>query len=165
MKLDTERDCTFDGLVEALSAAHGEMHGRATSAVNRALTLRNWLMGAFIQEYELRGRDRAEYGERLFIRLAERLAALRVPRADARELHRYVAFYLSYPQIRETVSPESLALWPSVRIGETASPDSPADGCSQSCRTRWANDRRTQAVPADEGLGRAVVGGGAGGVG
>lgn len=126
MKLDTEQDCTFDGLVEALFAAHGEMHGRATSAVNRALTLRNWLMGAFIQEYELRGRDRAEYGERLFIRLAERLAALRVPRADARELHRYVAFYLSYPQIRETVSPESLALWPSVRIGETTSPDSPA---------------------------------------
>ena len=41
--------------------------------VNTALTICNWIIGYYILEYEQRGEDRAEYGERLFKNFAERL--------------------------------------------------------------------------------------------
>jgi hypothetical protein len=41
--------------------------------VNTALTLRNWVIGYYIVEYEQKGADRAEYGERLIRNLSERL--------------------------------------------------------------------------------------------
>ena len=34
-------------------------------AVNISLTLRNWLIGCYIAEYELNGEDRAAYGEKV----------------------------------------------------------------------------------------------------
>ena len=38
---------------------------RAAVAVNQALVLRNWLIGAYIVEFEQNGTDRAKYGTRL----------------------------------------------------------------------------------------------------
>jgi predicted nuclease of restriction endonuclease-like (RecB) superfamily len=70
------------------------------------LTLRNWLFGLYICEYEQNGLDRAEYGEYLLEKLSNLLEKFRIPRTDERELRRYRQFYLVYPQIRETVSPE-----------------------------------------------------------
>ena len=35
---------------------------QASKQVDTALTLRNWLIGYYIAEYELNGADRAEYG-------------------------------------------------------------------------------------------------------
>ena len=71
-----------------------------------SLTLRNWLIGLYIEEYERRGVDRQSYGEKLLDQLAESLAQRGVPRCDRRELYRYRQFYLAYPQIVETVSPQ-----------------------------------------------------------
>jgi hypothetical protein len=42
---------------------------QASKAVNISLTLRNWLIGSYISEFELRGFDRAGYGERLLASL------------------------------------------------------------------------------------------------
>lgn len=36
-------------------------------------TLRNWLIGCYIVEYEQKGCDRAKYGDRLLKRLEERV--------------------------------------------------------------------------------------------
>jgi len=47
--------------------------------VNISLTLRNWAIGCHIREYEQNGADRAEYGENLLDRLAERLDAEGTP--------------------------------------------------------------------------------------
>jgi hypothetical protein len=41
--------------------------------VNSSLTLRNWLIGFHIEEYERRGVDRQQYGDKLLDRLAESL--------------------------------------------------------------------------------------------
>lgn len=41
--------------------------------VNSALTLRNWIIGYYIVEYEQQGEDKAEYGERLYKKLAGRI--------------------------------------------------------------------------------------------
>lgn len=57
-------------LVTAIATASRDMVGRAAAAVNQALVIRNWLVGAHIVEYEQAGSDRAKYGARLLERLA-----------------------------------------------------------------------------------------------
>ena len=45
----------------------------AVQAVNLRLTLRNWLIGHYIVEYEQHGSDRAQYGAKLLEQLAKDL--------------------------------------------------------------------------------------------
>lgn len=97
---------SFEHLVTAIGQAHAELTAQASRAVNASLTLRNWLIGFHIAEYEQRGTDRAQYGDKLIERLADRLIQAGVSRSEARELRRYRQFYLAYPQIRESLSPE-----------------------------------------------------------
>jgi predicted nuclease of restriction endonuclease-like (RecB) superfamily len=99
----------FDALVSAIVHIHGQSQALAAKAVNTSLTVRNWLIGHRIVEFEQQGKDRAAYGERLLPALAQRLAAAGLKRVDARELRRFRLFYSVYPQIRETLSPEWLA--------------------------------------------------------
>ena len=56
---------TFERLIEAVRDVHEQLRAQAGRAINVSLTLRNWLIGAYIAEYELRGTDRASYGENL----------------------------------------------------------------------------------------------------
>jgi predicted nuclease of restriction endonuclease-like (RecB) superfamily len=99
----------FDSLVTAILHLHQQTQDYATKAVNVALTLRNWLIGYRIVEFEQQGNDRAAYGQRLLPALAERLAAAGLKRVDVRELRRFRLLYEVYPQIRESVTPELLA--------------------------------------------------------
>jgi predicted nuclease of restriction endonuclease-like (RecB) superfamily len=79
----------------------------AFRAVNTSLTIRNWCIGAYVQEYELNGNDRAVYGEKLFEELANELKNL--SNCNKRQLYRYLRFYLFYPQIMATLSPQLIA--------------------------------------------------------
>lgn len=97
---------TFQQLVEGIQSTHTKLTIQAGQAVNISLTLRNWLIGCHIAEFELHGQDRAAYGEKLFARLAMELGKLNVSRSEERELRRYRHFYQVYPQIRETLPPE-----------------------------------------------------------
>lgn len=90
---------TFGNLVSTINDVHQQLAAQAGKAVNISLTLRNWLIGMQIYEYELRGHDRADYGERLFGELAQHLHTLSVPNTGKRQLYHYVAFYRVYPQI------------------------------------------------------------------
>ena len=38
------------------------MRGVAVKTINQATTLRNWIIGCYIVEYEQNGSDRAKYG-------------------------------------------------------------------------------------------------------
>lgn len=97
----------FTALVEAIEQAHEFSAAALSRAINISLTLRNWIIGAYIYHYELHEADRAEYGDRLLTRLAERLGNEKMTRTQERELHRYRAFYLDYLQIRESLSTET----------------------------------------------------------
>jgi hypothetical protein len=66
-------EMTFQALVDAVALVHREMTSQAGRAVNMALTLRNWLIGRHIAEFQLRGADRAEYGEAVLEHLARQL--------------------------------------------------------------------------------------------
>lgn len=109
----------FDSLVSAIVHIHQQTQDFATKAVNVALTLRNWLIGYRIVEFEQQGNDRAAYGERLLPALAERLSAAGLNRVDVRELRRFRLLYEVYPQIRESVTPELL---PSLGAGALQPP-------------------------------------------
>ncbi len=97
---------SFEQLVAAIGQVHTELAAQASRAVNTSLTLRNWLIGCYISEYELRGADRARYGDKIIELLSKRLMQAGISRSEARELRRYRKFYLTYPSIRESLSPE-----------------------------------------------------------
>src|SRR3954454_20404650 len=97
---------TFENLVVSIRGVDQDLAAQAGRAVNISLSLRNWLIGCYIAEYELRGADRAQYGEKLLARLSSRLTENGVSRAEERELRRYRQFYQTYPQIRESLAPE-----------------------------------------------------------
>ncbi len=64
---------TFDELSASVLHTHQIAQSGAIHAVNQLATLRNWLIGYYIVEYEQKGSDRAKYGERLLKRLEERV--------------------------------------------------------------------------------------------
>ena len=101
---------TFAELVSSIRQAHDLFSDQASKAVNISLTLRNWVIGYYIERYERSGVDRAKYGERLMADLSKTLMNLGLPRCDRRELYRYRQFYLTYPQIVETVTPQLTAI-------------------------------------------------------
>ena len=63
-------------LVKAINSTSRELLGRAVTAVNQSLVIRNWLIGAYLVEFEQRGEDRARYGGQLLTRLSKDLANL-----------------------------------------------------------------------------------------
>lgn len=118
----------FGQLVGAIRHVHDELAAQASQAVNTSLTLRNWMIGFHVEEYERRGVDRAEYGDKLMDTLADRLTQLGVSRCDRRELYRYRQLYLTYPQIVETVTPQlQRLLGERCSTGAETSPDSGAE--------------------------------------
>jgi len=121
-------ELNFTALVEAIRQVHEQSAASAARTVNASLTLRNWLIGRHICEYEQNGTDRAKYGERLLENLSAALGEKGVSRVEARELRRYRRFYLVYPQIRESLTPEMRPFLPVPsrpprKIRETPSPD------------------------------------------
>jgi len=95
---------SFADLVLAIQQTDAALLQQATKAVNKGLTLRNWLIGYRIAEYELHGADRANYGDRLLGELAVRLKDQSVSNTGRRQLYNYLRFYRSYPQIVRTAS-------------------------------------------------------------
>jgi hypothetical protein len=54
----------FAQLVKTIKQTHDSLKLQAVKAVNISLTLRNWLIGYYIAEYQLKGSDRASYGRK-----------------------------------------------------------------------------------------------------
>lgn len=93
----------FNSLVSSIQEVHNHLTEQAGKAVNISLTVRNWLIGYYITEYELCGKDRAVYGEKLLPELAKRLIAAQISNCNRRQLYDYLRFYRVYPQIVWTV--------------------------------------------------------------
>ena len=61
----------FDRLVCNITNIQDVLQAQAAHAINTALTVRNWLIGYYIVEYEQNGEDRAQYGENLLNKLSK----------------------------------------------------------------------------------------------
>jgi len=105
------RGAGYPALVKAISQANTEMVTRAAVAVNQALVLRNWLVGAYIVEFEQNGADRAKYGTRLLETLAEDLKEKEVKGLGHRMLDRCRQFFLTYPELAGHISSAVLTKW------------------------------------------------------
>lgn len=64
---------SFGDLAVTIQNTHDAAQTAAVKAINRMQTMRNWLIGYYIVEFEQHGKDRAEYGSHLLKRLEERV--------------------------------------------------------------------------------------------
>ena len=92
---------SFESLLGNVLQVHEITSTYAKGAVNQLLTVRNWMIGYYIVEFEQRGQNKAAYGTHLLEDLAERID---VKGLDRQLLNTCRLFYLRYPQICETVS-------------------------------------------------------------
>ncbi|TAF78486.1 MAG: DUF1016 family protein, partial [Sphingobacteriales bacterium] len=63
----------FNSLVSEIENTHLHFQQQAAKAVNISLTVRNWLIGYYIVEFEQNGEDRALYGEKLLENIARNI--------------------------------------------------------------------------------------------
>lgn len=63
----------FNQLSEIIGKTHRYLQNSAIKAINQNLTIRNWLIGYYIVEFEQNGEDRAVYGEKLLKILEKRM--------------------------------------------------------------------------------------------
>lgn len=99
----------FAALIDGLRELDTSLRQQVKSTANLGLTLRNWLVGACIVEFEQNGEDRAQYGEGLLDSIA---AKLKVKGLNTRNLEICRLLYREYPEISQTVSAESLQVPP-----------------------------------------------------
>ena len=94
----------FDTLLTTLTDLHTRLSQQAARQTDQLMTLRNWLFGLYIVEFEQNGEDRAAYGQALLKRLAEFFRKQALKGLSERNLYLYREFYLAYPQILQTAS-------------------------------------------------------------
>ena len=95
------KDISFGSLVSNVTKIHELTSGRAKSAVNQMLTVRNWAIGYYIVEFEQHGQNRAEYGTHLLKNLEE---SVNIKGMNQMLFYNCRTFYSRYPQIFSTVS-------------------------------------------------------------
>ncbi|MCD6010337.1 MAG: hypothetical protein K0Q79_199 [Flavipsychrobacter sp.] len=93
----------LDSLISQINSLDGALKHEATKAVNRLLTIRNWLIGYYIVEYEQNGEDRAKYGDNLLNILSDSLSVKGLSETNLK-INR--SFYLAYPVIAQPVLDE-----------------------------------------------------------
>ncbi len=116
----------FSLLIDNIYQAHEYLNIHAVKSVNICLTLRNFLFGYHIVEYEQNGNDRAKYGDKLLENIASELSAKGLKNVSRAELTRFRKFYKTYPQICGTLSHKSLKL-PKQILGTLSQELQPAD--------------------------------------
>ena len=93
----------FNELVNQIYQTHEALKNYALKSINVSLTVRNWLFGFYIVEYEQKGEDKARYGENLIDELSKSLAEKGLKGVAPTPLRLCRSFYLTYPQIQPTV--------------------------------------------------------------
>ena len=91
---------SFNDLTSVIQTTHDAAQSSAVKAINRMQTMRNWLIGYYIVEYEQHGKDRAEYGTQLLKKLEERVNR----KGMTTTLFKWARkFYRLYPQMTDNL--------------------------------------------------------------
>lgn len=86
----------FNHLVQRIEYTDRTLQNNARLIINRHVTAKAWLTGYYIVEYEQKGEDRAQYGDKLIQNLAQRLGNKKF---SVTTLKIYRQFYMTYPQL------------------------------------------------------------------
>lgn len=97
-------EINIETLVDSIKETNQYFLNKVQKQVNTALTLRNWIIGFYIVEYEQHGNDRAVYGQKLYKEIAASLKNGGI--TSLRERHLYICkdFYKAYSDILRTPS-------------------------------------------------------------
>lgn len=87
----------YEEIVDQISLIHFAAQAATARAANQPLTLRNWLIGTYIFEYEQQGEDRAKYGDKLLDTMATEFSRLEMRVLSKTNLKYYLEFALAYP--------------------------------------------------------------------
>ena len=90
-------------LISQIQSIDGSLKQEASKAVNRLLTIRNWLIGYYIVEYEQKGEDKAKYGDNVLKIISNALSSKGLSETNLK-LNRL--FYIAYPTIAQIVLDE-----------------------------------------------------------
>lgn len=105
----------FQELIQTIQNTHQVLSERSVKAVNTGLTVRNWLIGYYIVEFEQKGEDRAKYGTALITNIAKKI---KIKGLTAPELSRCRQFYKVYPEILGSLTQKIMTGISSSKIGE-----------------------------------------------
>jgi len=86
----------FDELVRHIEQVSVVFKQSANTSINIHISVRNWVVGYYIVEFEQNGENRAEYGSKLLKRISERL---NIKGLSVTNLKLFRQFYIAYPQI------------------------------------------------------------------
>jgi len=89
----------FSELITTLEGLHQQLSRQAVRQADQLMTLRNWLIGFYIVEYEQHGDDRAAYGQNPIPRIAQAMKQQDLRGFSDRNLYLFKNFYLTYPNI------------------------------------------------------------------
>ena len=105
----------FTALVDAVRRVHEHTATGVNRTVNSTLTLRNWLSGGYIRDYEQNGADRAQYGIHLLEKLSDSLQGCLDRCYTGRYLGLCRQLFDAYPSIRKSViSKSGVSLLPEI---------------------------------------------------
>lgn len=99
----SENKINFNTLVSQIEYTNEVLQNNARLVINRHVTVKAWLTGYYIVEYEQNGSDRAKYGEKLIIELAKRLKTNGDNKCSKRSLELYRTFYITYRTLFEPI--------------------------------------------------------------
>jgi predicted nuclease of restriction endonuclease-like (RecB) superfamily len=120
----------FINLIQTLQSTHNILFTSAAKAVNTAMTIRNWLYGCYIVEYEQNGEDRAQYGDHLIRSIERQLMAIGQKGMSFTNLNLFRQFYLAYPGIGQTL-PDFVKQFPIIQTVSEQFPVSLEDSIIQ----------------------------------
>ena len=115
---EQEKAFSFDHLLEVVTLLHDSAYSATVKAVNRFATVRNYVIGYYIVEYEQHGSDRAKYGDRLLKRLAEKVNKRGINETLLTNCRK---FYNIYPQLKPFLEGKSATASHKSEISPTAS--------------------------------------------
>jgi predicted nuclease of restriction endonuclease-like (RecB) superfamily len=86
-------------LQSVISNVHTVAQQHANVAINQSLTMRNWLIGHYLVEYEQNGSDRQKYGSKVLQLIAEHAIKKNIKGLSQTTLKLCRQFFMHYPSI------------------------------------------------------------------
>ena len=96
--LTKSNNMNFQSLQKNILSTHNEIFTNTIKAINIQLTMRNWLIGFYIVEFEQNGSDRSKYGTNLIKELAKNIQIKGLGETNLKQCRK---FFNVYPEISQ----------------------------------------------------------------
>ena len=96
--LTKSKNMNFQSLQNSILSTHNEIYTNTIKAINLQLTMRNWLIGFYIVEFEQKGSDRSKYGTNLIKELAKNIQIKGLGETNLKQCRK---FFNVYPEISQ----------------------------------------------------------------